>query len=194
MPAPWLLLTDEDEEEEQDRIASSSKGEARGDLESWTRGVRSFSARGRVRGVEVLCHASLQKLFRRSSRASVPLSLLLFPHLSRARARARSSLLSQFSLFREHTSFLSWTPWRLRGLPRYADGRARESRHRKKSRRRHCCIRRCLSQLAPLSLSFLSSQFQVFVGGLSWATDDARLRQYFSNFGEVSEVRKMEIE
>ena len=47
-----------------------------------------------------------------------------------------------------------------------------------------------LSSLAsPLSFS-LPLQSQVFVGGLSWATDDARLRQYFSNFGEVSEVRK----
>ena len=51
-----------------------------------------------------------------------------------------------------------------------------------------------LSPFLSLSLSLsvsllLNPSVQVFVGGLSWATDDARLRQYFSNFGEVSEVR-----
>ncbi len=29
---------------------------------------------------------------------------------------------------------------------------------------------------------------KVFVGGLSWETDETRLRQYFENFGEVLET------
>ena len=44
--------------------------------------------------------------------------------------------------------------------------------------------------LSPPLFHLNLSNSQVFVGGLSWATDDARLRQYFSNFGEVSEVRR----
>lgn len=29
---------------------------------------------------------------------------------------------------------------------------------------------------------------KVFVGGLSWTTDDAKLRSYFDNFGSVIEA------
>lgn len=29
---------------------------------------------------------------------------------------------------------------------------------------------------------------KVFIGGLSWATDDAKLRSYFENFGSVVEA------
>ena len=42
-----------------------------------------------------------------------------------------------------------------------------------------------------LSTSFFT-QGKVFVGGLSWQTDDERLRNYFSNFGVVTEVRETE--
>jgi len=34
----------------------------------------------------------------------------------------------------------------------------------------------------------MSKEGKIFIGGLSWATDDAALRAYFSKFGEVEEA------
>ena len=185
---PCLLLTLRGRRR---RSCASSKGSSR-DLEL-ARETPMLSARDRrVRGVELLASFSCVALFESFSR----LRLSSLPPFRRS-ARAHSLSSPQFSLFREQRNLLSWTPWRLRGLPRYADGRARESG--KASKKRPPLLHPTLSQLASLSLSPSSlhlnpSQSQVFVGGLSWATDDAKLRQYFSNFGEVSEVKKMKNE
>lgn len=179
-------------EQQRKLLAGTSRVGSREDADVFLREKRK---RRRVSGVEVLRHfTSFEESFCPSS---------LFSPSPFARNNVRAHSLPYFSIlsFSRANKLLSWTPWRLRGLPRYADGRAREgswSRHRmKKKPPPPLPAFDVVSQLA-LSLPLLPlnplSQSQVFVGGLSWATDDARLRQYFSNFGEVSEVRKLEDE
>lgn len=74
----------------------------------------------RVSGIGLLAHFFP---FQTRARGSRSLSLSF---TGAARARALSLLFSLLCLLREQRKALSWTPWRLRGLPRYADGRALE--------------------------------------------------------------------
>ena len=79
------------------------------------------------------------------------------------------------------------------GLPPPTPPHRSAATHTGARRDRRWCLRRphtdtqALTRLSPSSPRALS--LQVFVGGLSWATDDARLRAYFQNFGDVAEVR-----